>query len=36
MQTPCVIGDGEPQPLDWWVRDYLRHLRHHLLQIEAG
>ncbi len=33
LGTICVIGDHEPQPLDWWMRDYLRHLRHHLAQI---
>jgi hypothetical protein len=30
------IGDDPYDPpvtLEWWVRDYLRHLRHHLTQI---
>ena len=27
------IGDQPPSPLEWWVRDYVRHLRHHLAQI---
>jgi hypothetical protein len=30
------IGDDPHDPpttLEWWVRDYLRHLRHHLAQI---
>jgi len=31
----CVIGDSEPATLEWWMRDYLRHLRHHLAQIEG-
>ena len=32
----CRIGDDPHDPpltLDWWVRDYLRHMRHHLAQI---
>jgi len=33
LQTPCLIGDGEPHPLEWVMRDYLRHLRHHLAQL---
>lgn len=33
LQTRCVIGDHEPAPLEWWIRDYVRHLRHHLAQI---
>lgn len=36
LQTPCVIGEGEAAPLEWWIRDYVRHLRHHLEQIERG
>ncbi len=35
LQTPCIIGGQEPNPLDWWMRDYLRHLKHHLEQIEC-
>jgi DinB superfamily len=31
--TQCVIGNGEPVTLEWLMRDYLRHLRHHLAQI---
>jgi hypothetical protein len=23
----------EPAPLEWWMRDYVRHLRHHLAQL---
>jgi hypothetical protein len=34
LQTPCVIGEREAAPLEWWIRDYLRHLKHHLEQIE--
>lgn len=29
----CRIGDDAPASLEWWVRDYVRHLRHHLAQI---
>jgi hypothetical protein len=35
LETVCVIGDREPTSLEWWMRDYLRHLKHHLEQIEA-
>ena len=35
LQTPCIIGDHEPTSLEWWMRDYLRHLKHHLEQLEA-
>ena len=31
--TACRIGEAPPATLEWWVRDYLRHLRHHLAQI---
>lgn len=33
LQRRCVIGDGDPATLEWIIRDYLRHLRHHLAQI---
>jgi len=33
LQTRCVIGDNEPAPLVWWIRDYVGHLRHHLAQL---
>lgn len=36
LQTPCVIGDREPKTLEWWMRDYLRHLKHHVEQIDRG
>jgi hypothetical protein len=32
LQTRCMIDD-EPVTLEWLMRDYLRHLRHHLAQI---
>ena len=30
----CRIGDGEPMALGALVEDYLRHLDHHLAQVE--
>jgi hypothetical protein len=36
LQTPCIIGDQAPAPLEWWMRDYLRHLQHHLQQFEES
>jgi hypothetical protein len=30
--TPCEIG-GDSGTLEWWMQDYLKHLRHHLAQI---
>ena len=36
LQTSCIIGDSEAASLDWWMRDYLRHLKHHLAQLEAA
>jgi hypothetical protein len=35
LQAPCTVGERETTPLEWWMRDYLRHLRHHLAQIAA-
>jgi len=34
LETPCRIGDSEPMALEFIVRDYVRHLRHHLEQIQ--
>ena len=36
LGTPCAIGEYEPKPLEWWIRDYVRHLKHHIEQIEQG
>jgi DinB superfamily len=36
LQTRCLIGDNQPAPLEWWIRDYVRHLKHHLAQILDG
>jgi hypothetical protein len=33
LRTRCVIGDNEPASLEWLMRDYVRHLRHHLAQL---
>ena len=31
--SPCNIGKENPVPLDFVIKDYLRHLRHHLTDI---
>ena len=31
--APCNIGTGEPVPLEFVIRDYLRHLRHHVVDL---
>ena len=31
--SPCNIEKENPVPLDFVIRDYLRHLRHHLTDI---
>jgi hypothetical protein len=36
FRTPCSIGGREPASLEWWTRDYVRHLRHHLEQLARG
>jgi hypothetical protein len=33
LATRCIIGNDEPVTLEWLMRDYLRHLRHHLAQL---
>jgi hypothetical protein len=33
LATRCVIGDNDPATLEWLMRDYVSHLRHHLSQI---
>lgn len=33
LATRCVIDAGEPVTLEFLMRDYLRHLRHHLSQF---
>jgi galactose-1-phosphate uridylyltransferase len=34
--VPCRIGGGLPMTLQAIVVDYLRHMRHHLAQLEIG
>ena len=31
--TSCNIGKEQPVTLEWLVKDYVRHLKHHLNQI---
>lgn len=33
LDTPCRLGGSEPLTLEFLVRDYMRHMRHHLEQI---
>lgn len=33
INTLCDIGKGEPVTLEFVVKDYLRHLQHHLAQL---
>ena len=33
LKTRCIIGTNEPGTLEWWMRDYLVHMKHHLAQI---
>jgi hypothetical protein len=35
LEHSCRIGDSNPVTLDFLVRDYVRHLEHHLRQILA-
>ena len=30
LSAPCNIGKGEPVTLEFVIKDYLRHLRHHV------
>jgi hypothetical protein len=34
-ETACVIGEKQAVSLEFLMRDYLRHLRHHLAQLEG-
>ena len=31
--SPCNLGKPEPASLEWVVKDYLRHMNHHLNKI---
>jgi DinB superfamily len=33
LGTQCLIGANEPVTLEWLMRDYVQHLKHHLAQI---
>jgi hypothetical protein len=33
LGTQCVIGGNAPVTLEWLMRDYVSHMRHHLSQI---
>ena len=33
FESPCVIGAAAPVTLGWLMGDYVRHMRHHLVQI---
>jgi hypothetical protein len=33
LSHQCVIGEGDPVTLEFLVKDYVRHLEHHLAQI---
>jgi len=33
LNRQCIIGKNKPAPLEWWMKDYLVHMRHHLKQI---
>lgn len=34
LGTPCAAGEQEAKPLEWWIRDYVRHMKHHVEQID--
>jgi hypothetical protein len=36
LKTPCTIGEDAPVSLEWLMQDYIRHLKHHLEQIEGS
>jgi hypothetical protein len=31
--SPCTLANGEVVTLEWLIRDYLRHLSHHIEQM---
>ncbi len=33
LKNVCYIGDGEPVSLEFLIKDYVRHLKHHIDQI---
>jgi hypothetical protein len=36
LENNCFIGENEPVTLEFLIKDYLRHLKHHLDQIMGG
>ena len=36
LEAMCRVGDGEPVTLRFLIEDYVRHQRHHLMQITSG
>ena len=36
LPTACLIGGGEAVTLEWLMRDYLRHMEHHLEQLKGA
>jgi hypothetical protein len=35
LEVLCTVGDEGPRTLEWWMRDYLVHMRHHLEPLVA-
>ena len=35
LANVCHIGTAKSESLEWWMRDYLRHLTHHAGQLEG-
>jgi len=33
LEVPCSVGPSEPVTLGFLIKDYLRHLKHHLSQL---
>lgn len=36
LQTACLIDDSEAVTLEWLMRDYVRHMEHHLEQLKGA
>ncbi len=36
LRTECRIGPYPAASLEWVMRDYLVHMKHHLAQIDEG
>jgi hypothetical protein len=35
LDTMCQIGEAAQASLEWWIHDYIRHLKHHLAQLKS-